>query len=385
MKSPRLMSRVVRTAVISAVLVAVPACAAGRGAATLTAFHPQSAPHKTVAINKAKWLHPHRKYYGVFTPSAPANMSSIDAIKAETGKQPNLSLYFQSWDAFATTKTTNFSTNTASNACGAGMLPMYTWESWNTDDRGTNYHNGVSYGSGVLWTQKGFAPSKVAGGTYDPYIRATARAIKSLGSHCPVAIRFDQETNGYWYPWGSGNPDMGGTMASRAADYVTMWRHVWHVFRHQGADNVIWVWSPNIQSLKHKAEPGLDEVYPGDKYVDWVGLDGYYYDAAAGTSNNQRFHDVFGPTIKQLKPVASNKPWLIAETGVAQGTHKPREITNLLNRVAKKKLFNGFVYFNQYKSNDRSDWRFDADQTSLTAFKNAVASHVYANGKPGTF
>ncbi|MBV9485279.1 MAG: hypothetical protein JO246_04410 [Frankiaceae bacterium] len=379
------MTRGVRIAIASAVLVAVPACADGRDAATLKPFEPQSAPHKTVAINKAKWLHPLRKYYGVFSPNAPADMSSIDTIDQETGKQPNLSLYFQAWDESATTKTTNFSTGTASNACAKGMLPMYTWESWNTDAKGTNYHNGVSYGSGVLWTQKAFAPRKITAGNYDPYIRQTAKAIKSLGSHCPVALRFDQETNGYWYPWGSGNDGMGGTISSRAAAYVKMWRHVWHVFHHKGADNVIWVWSPNIQSLKHKSEPGMSEIYPGDKYVDWVGLDGYYYDAAAGTSNNQSFDDVFGATIKQLTPVASHKPWLVAETGVAKGTHKPAEIKDLIHTVADSKLFNGFVYFNQYKSNDRSDWRFDADQESLAAFKDAISSHVFANGKPGSF
>jgi beta-mannanase len=180
---------------------------------------------------------------------------------------------------------------------------------------------------------------------------------------------------------------MGGTMSSRAADFVKMWRHVWRVFHKQGVKNVLWVWSPNIQSKKHAAEPNLSEIYPGDKYVDWVGIDGYYYDAAAGTSNNQTFNDVFKPTITQINQVAPKKPWIVAETGVAAGTHKPAEITNLINAVANRSEFNGFVYFNQYKGGDRSDWRFDApgDTADLNAFKAAIANHAFANGKPGTF
>ena len=49
--------------------------------------------------------------------------------------------------------------------------------------------------------------------------------------------------------------------------------------RPEGVHNVEWVWAPNAESA-----PGLFDVsspnnwrhyYPGDSYVDWVGIDGY--------------------------------------------------------------------------------------------------------------
>lgn len=367
----------VRCGLAASALLLLPACAAGAGGQARLTFHAPALGSKPVTINKTKLLHPKRKYYGVFTPSAPARMDSIDTITSETGKQPNLDLYFQAWNSGATTGTPNFSTTTAENACGAGLLPLYTWESWNTDNKGTNTHNGVS-SPGVLWAQHKFDPRKIAAGKYDVFIRRTARLMRSVS--CPIAMRFDQEPNGYWYPWGVTTPGMKGTTDARAKHYVEMWRHVWAIFNHQHASNVIWVWSPNFQGLKHPGYPALSAEYPGPQYVDWVGIDGYYYN-----NPSQTFKGLFGPTIQQLKTVSPNKPWLVAETGV--GTYsdspstKPKQISNLLRAVAARSRFNGFVYFDQNKPYDRSDWRFDGDQSSLDAFKQGVSDPTYANGK----
>jgi beta-mannanase len=364
--------RTLQCGLAASVLLALPACAAD-GQAHLTAFHPLSAAHQAGSINKAALLHPKRKYYGIFTPTAPARMDSINTITKETGKQPNLDLYFQSWGAGAASGTANFRKKTAENACAQGMLPLYTWESWDTADKDSH---GV-----VHWAQPAFSPRKIANGVYDDYIRASAKAIGSLS--CPLAIRFDQEFNGYWYPWGLATDGMRGTQARRAANYIAMWRHVWRIFHHQGASNVIWVWSPNIQSKKHPRYPDLSVSYPGDKFVDWVSIDGYYY---SQTDDNQHFADVFGPTMSQLDSVVPHKPRFIGETGVMSGSHKPAQITNLINRVAKADKLNGFVYFNQFKPYDRSDWRFDApgDTASKNAFADAISNPKFANGKPGS-
>jgi hypothetical protein len=372
--------RVVRLGLSAAAILALAACGVSQGA-TVSTFHAPTLA-KPAAINKGALLDPKHKYYGIFSPGAPADMSSLiggsGSVEAETGKRPNLDLYFQAWNAGAKTGVTNFSTKTAENACAAGMLPLYTWESWDTKDTGTNVHNGTDV-PGVLWAQPDFAPSKIVAGDFDPYIRATAKLIASLP--CPIALRFDQEVNGYWYPWGEGTTGMGGTPASQGAEYIKMWRHVWRIFKSAGATNVLWMWSPNFQTLKHAGYPALSAGYPGNKYVDWVGIDGYYYN-----NPNQTFNGLFGSTITQLSDTAPSKPWMISETGV--GTYpnpstKAGQITDLLNSVAADDRFIGMVYFDQFKPNDRSDWRLDETPQSLAAFKNGIASKKYAAGKPG--
>src|SRR5581483_5048392 len=236
----RLPSYAARAALVACVALVAPACAAG-GRQQLSTFQPLAHSHsKPTSVDKHALLYPKKKYYGIFVPGAPASISPVDNVAQETGKQPNLSLYFQAWDSGAASGTPNFSTTVAQNACAAGLLPMLTWESWDTSVSGDN---------GVAWAQKAFAPHKIAEGDYDAYIRATAQKIAALG--CPIALRFDQEVNGYWYPWGVTTTGMPGTPESRAKHYVHMWRHVWKIFQSEGATNVIWVWSPNFSSAKH--------------------------------------------------------------------------------------------------------------------------------------
>ena len=298
----------VRAAAVCGVLAVVfplAACAPRGEQHLASSAADQSVTIKAVKINKAKLLRPAQKYFGVFMQNVPQNITPIDNLAAKTGKQPNLDMYFQAWNGNAARGKSNFNTKIAQNACAAGMLPMFTWESWNTAIMAKNPPNGIT---GVAYTQAAFAPAKIASGAYDAYITATAKRIAALG--CPLALRFDQEQNGYWYPWGIRNTDMPGTDASRSRDFIAMWRHVWRLFQAAGATNVLWLWSPNIESGNLLPPPALSASYPGSKYVDWVGLDGYYFNKP-----RQTFGKIFDATMRDLRPYATKKPWIVAETG----------------------------------------------------------------------
>jgi mannan endo-1,4-beta-mannosidase len=350
----------------AATIAAVATMAAGTGAAhgqsrqATAAAHRQTTPR---SMRLGKILHPAKKYYGVYVSRAPSSLAPIREVTKETGKQPNLSLYYADWGPGAAAGYSNFATLSAQNACHAGMLPMMTWESWNSTHTGTQ---------GPRVTQPAFAPAKIAHGKYDRYVRATARAIRAI--KCPIALRLDQEVNSNWYPWGVATPGMHNS----PHDYVAMWRHVWHIFHSVHANNVVWVWTPNVQSRKHPGLPALAKSYPGNKYVDWVGIDGYFYNRPKET-----FHDLFGSTMKQLSTFAGRKPWIIAECGVGSGPTKPQQITNLLAAVARSKRLDGVNYFDTDKPWGRSDWRFDQTSASLKAFKAGINRTAFGAGKPG--
>lgn len=305
---------------------------------------------------------PAQKYYGVYVSQAPSSMAPIDKVTQEVGKAPNMSLFYNAWNT-AASGNSNINVGAVQNACDAGMLPMLTWESWNTADVGTQ---------GVNAMQPDFAPSVIASGTYDAYITATAEKLKAI--NCPIALRLDQEVNGSWYPWGLNTDGMNNT----AADYIAMWRHVWNIFNQVGVTNVLWVWSPNVQSATHPGLPDLSAAYPGDKYVDWIGVDGYIYNNPEAT-----FHTRFQPTLDQLRSFVPNKPWIIAECGVGSGASKPAQIQNLINAVARHKRLSGMNYFDTHKTYDPSNWLLDETQSSLDAFKSAISSPVYGSATPG--
>jgi hypothetical protein len=362
------------------------ACAQGGATAKLTTYS-TSQSSKAVSIDKKALLAPGKKYFGVFVQGAPDSLTGITdksnstSVVSEAGKQPNLVLFYQDWGTSAASGKSNFDSKGAANACAAGMIPMMTWESWNTKDTDPN--------QGVAYSQPAFSDYNIIHGKYDAYIKAVALAVKKI--NCPVAIRFDQEQNGYWYPWGVRNTDETGNSAPTPARYKAMWHHVWNIFHAQGATNALWVWSPNHQTAVPASAPNvLSKSYPGNKYVDWVAIDGYFFNNA-----KQTFAKLFDPTISQLRPYANSKPFLIAETAVGGNSltpaQKASEITNLLGAIVKRKSFNGFIYFNQNQdtvAKDETlsaDWRFDENPQSQAAFKAGIGNSAFAAGKPGSF
>ncbi len=90
----------------------------------------------------------------------------------------------------------------------------------------------------------------------DDYLRRFARAIKDSG--IPVFVRFAGEMNGSWTPY-HGNP----------AVYKEKFRLVADVVRTV-APNAAMVWCPNTIP-----EEPIDSYYPGEQWVDWVGVNFY--------------------------------------------------------------------------------------------------------------
>ncbi len=67
------------------------------------------------------------------------------------------------------------------------------------------------------------------------------------------------EMNGDWFWWGGQDPKT----------FVQLWRQMFDYFTQvKGLDNLLWVYGPN-----HGAKTA--DYYPGERYVDLVGLDAY--------------------------------------------------------------------------------------------------------------
>ncbi|MDM4720602.1 glycosyl hydrolase [Micromonospora sp. WMMA1363] len=138
------------------------------------------------------------------------------------------------------------------------------------------------------------------------------------------------------------------------------------VFDQQGATNVIWTWTPNV--INYLRSRKLKAYYPGDTFVDWVGVDGYYT-----RRGQQTFRDLFGPTVREVRTF-TKLPMLVVETGSESGSGRPAHIENLLSNVATSKDFVGVAYFN---INGSGDWNIDKDAATLRAFANQAKNNVY--------
>ncbi len=107
---------------------------------------------------------------------------------------------------------------------------------------------------------------KIAMGGWDDYFANAAQVVRDFGG--PVFISIDHEMNGNWYPYSQAYPNSGVT----ANDFIVAWRRIVDIFRKNGANNAAFVWSPNVPDV---GGVPFSAYYPGDNYVDWIGVSFY--------------------------------------------------------------------------------------------------------------
>jgi len=296
----------------------------GPSGSTTTAALPAAATPPPV-YDVGHLLKPEGKFLGVSLSGDPTAVDNVKAYQALIGKQPDMLTIFESFDD-------DFAASQVRTAYQQGALPVVRWEPLNAklDD--------------------------IAAGKYDAYITKFAGEIRRV--NVPIALTFAHEMNGNWYSWGA--------KKVKPATYVAAWRHLYDLFQTVDARNVIWTWTPNV--INPVPSVKLKPLYPGDKYVDWIGIDGYY------THNGKHtYSTLFGPTKRAVRRF-TDKPFLIVETGGEPGSERPAWIRDLVRGVAADDEMLGFVYFNQ---NGSARWKIDTDAASLQAMRTQAANKKF--------
>lgn len=100
-----------------------------------------------------------------------------------------------------------------------------------------------------------------ATGAYDGYFRRLARGLVDAGDGDAV-IRLGWEMNGDWFRWSA---------AGHETEFVDYWRHVVDAMRSVEGAHFAFDWCPTAGPASMSAS----DAYPGDAYVDLIGLDVY--------------------------------------------------------------------------------------------------------------
>ncbi len=295
---------------------------------------------------------------------APADQSAISDLRHRAGRLPAVFLIYQGW----TGDYAEFPIREAQNARVLGKPLHICWEPWNGHRDDVN-----------------FSCAAVSSGTYDSYLRRYACRAREFGG--PLLIRLAHEMNGDWYPWGTANSARFRRNNGNApANYVAMWRHVVSIFREEGADNVQWVWAPNIFYVNAVNSPldqrrDLEDLFPGDAWVDWIGLSVFN----DGVRHAWRSFPVLFDDAYRVVTRLSEKPLMIAEMGATEqgapeGTSKAAWIEQTLlydipARYPRVRMVNWFC--RDKTANGEANYRFDSSPQALRAFRAAVNSPLY--------
>jgi hypothetical protein len=230
----------------------------------------------------------------------------------------------------------------------------------------------------VGWMPSQATLDDIISGVWDNYLTKWFSDARILGE--PIFLRFASEMNGDWADYGgwhnggSASTELGWQATEK---YKAAWRHVHDIARQMRACNVAFVWSPNYGSVPN---PNADwpqyawndwrNYYPGDDYVDWVGIDLYDFWGENPRGQIRPFYEEY----------AARKPIMLAETAghydPAVDANKAGYIRQLFNAMETEfPRIKAFVWFNYDQPG--YNWRIEESSASLTNYQNRVASSRY--------
>jgi hypothetical protein len=282
---------------------------------------------------------------GAYIPKANERPERIDAFSRLVGRRPAIVSYYKQWDYVP------FEADELDAVWSRGAVPMITWEPLSYEGRK-------------------FPLAQIQRGRYDRYIRESARAAAAWGR--PILVRFAHEMNGTWYPWAR------GVEGNNSYRIKAVWRRVVRLFREQGATNVQWVWTPNVNT---GGSFPFRDLYPGDRWVDWVGFDGFNW-ALRGEWHS--FTEIVDNSYEEIAKLTS-LPMIVGETGSSDsGGDKAAWVASALRReIPKLPRIRAVVWFDATFSNGGEkgggglDTRVNSSAAPLRAFRSAIASPRY--------
>ena len=264
---------------------------------------------------------------GAYVPSGVWNdLGALRALEADVGRPFDVAHWFTSWDHAYDPVPVN-------DLLDGGRIPLVSWQP---------HHQGVA---------------AIAAGEHDAYVREWARGVATAPGL--VYVRPFPEMNGDWVPW-NGDPT-----AFRAA-----WRRVAEIFAHEGADNVRWVFGPNVTDEPRTEANRLEHYYPGDDVVDLLALSGYNWGDTKPDIGWRSFEEVFRSGYDRLTALGDQDIWLAEIASAEDGGDKSAWVREMF-QTTRFPAIGAIVWFDEDKE---ADWRLRSRPEVTQAFREALGT-----------
>ena len=253
---------------------------------------------------------------GVVRPGAPKDPSAIDEHNRTVGDDADVVTWFEKFGEYGIDE------SKIENVQSRGATPHITLE------------------------PEGVSLESIADGDSDEWIDDFAATITEASPDDPVLVRFAHEMNGSWYPW-----------SKQPEDYKAAFRRVSERIE-ETAPNAEMVFCPNVDFP-------IEDYYPGEEYVDWLGLDGY------NQNGDQSPEDLFADSYEEVTALDAEKPVMIGETASAEHPGKGEWIRDLYTEAIPEEMprIRLVVWFDIDKERD---WRIDSSTQALDAYRDVA-------------
>ena len=191
-----------------------------------------------------------------------------------------------------------------------------------------------------------------AAGDYDSHWVSFGNVLKDNGA-ANLILRLGHEFNGKFYPWSA---------VGKEANFVTYWRRIVDILRAVPGQKFLFEWCP-LGGVAN-TDPAL--CYPGNDYVDYIGLDQYdVISVPDGTTPGQRWTKMVNNkySLQWHKDFAARhgKPMTFPEWGVSTrkndslgGGDNPYFITKMMEWFSNSPtLYAAYFEYNTPTNNHR--------------------------------
>ncbi len=233
-----------------------------------------------------------------------------------------------------------------------------------------------------------YSLQKIIDGQFDVELEQMATDIKS--DNIPIGIDFAVEPTGDWFGW-SGIYNGGGTLNGYGdptyPDGPERWRdayrHIIDIFRAKNVDNVTWFFHPDIQREPDESWNDAKNYYPGDNYIDWIGISIYGAQIPDVNVNSWTiFSDTLADGYQRILDISNQKPFCVLEFGVTDD-YPSHSKSDWLNNAFSTILNNPYINFSainywheNWENEDIGSFetklRIDSSSNTLTTFKNNI-------------
>jgi mannan endo-1,4-beta-mannosidase len=190
---------------------------------------------------------------------------------------------------------------------------------------------------------------EVLDGRLEEDIRKFARGAREFDK--PFLMRLNNEMNSTWVSYSGhlclNDPDI----------FKAVWRKVYDIFQEEGVDNAIWIWNPNDVSYPPCRWNSHVAYYPGNEYVQMIGLTGYntgdYFRDVTG-ERWRSFTEIYDRLWDMYKDIYAEFPWIITEFACSSvGGDKKAWIEEMFNTISKYTNIKIAVWWSYYDPDPR--------------------------------
>lgn len=320
---------------------------------------------------------------GIYQPPTVEYGTEINAVNTLTGKKHGLVQIYINWaNPFSYY---SFLIDQINRQMAAGDRPV-VMIAWQPTDGKQALGCDRDYNGGI-------PPTSIINGACDRFITTFAQQIKARPER--YLIKFAHEMNNIDVPWATGR------FGEPPSTFIAMWRKVKSIFSAQGVNNVEWVWAPIYQSNPNTSQNNPNAYYPGNEYVDWVGVSGYnYYNQLIGAPQPwYSFANIFDGILKDFA-CRYPKPQMIHEFASVEGPGgsqtKAVWIANAYAQLPNYPFLRAVVWYNELDAaNPNADFRVMGSTTRggvgalpagsgawTNAYRSAVSSSVFNSTLP---